>query len=131
MNAAVADPDLVFKVGEIPVYFQGAPIMTLRGDWQAGDAQWLAAIARSFRALVDWVLSVDLDFDFAPLMNYILLDKTDFTKAEQDELLYDLLYTLVTDPNYPNFLLLTPEGPWRMPRVGTNLGYAAGYLSGA
>ena len=128
MDLALIDPNLIFEVGPIPIVFQSETILLLKGNWEYPDIIFFDVFARLLRTGIDLALSINLDFNFPLIMDFLLGEKTGLTIQEMADELIVTAHALLTDPENPDFLLLTEEGAWRMPRSGINLGLALDHL---
>jgi len=128
MDLALIDPNLIFEVGPIPIVFQSERILLLKGNWEYPDIIFFDVFARLLRTGIDLALSINLDLNFPLIMDFLLGEKTGLTLQEMADELIVTVHALLTDPENPDFLLLTEEGAWRMPRSGINLGLALDHL---
>lgn len=122
-EAAVADPDLQFEVGAVPLSFADQTLLTFNGDWTRDDIVLLAGSAHMLRAFMDMLLSVDLNFDIAALLDFLKLDAASLPEGEYFDRLIEMVQLFLTDPRYPNFLLANHQADTRMPRAGIQWGY--------
>lgn len=131
IDTAIADETLTFEVGPIPLRFQGEDILILSGTWDRPDILFIDAITRFLRGGIDMALAVDLNFDFAALMDFLNLDADSMGEGEYTERLLHMIEAFLTDPEYPNFLLANPQAEWRMPRAGLAFGQGMFHLAEA
>ncbi|MBZ0271338.1 hypothetical protein K8I61_04830 [bacterium] len=120
-DVAAADKGIAFEVGPIPLVFEEQPLLKLTGDWDSADVAFSGAFAHALRALVDTIIATDFGFDFASLMDAILVSSR-LPADESTGYLLGVVLELLTDPNHPGFLLDNAESEYRMPRAGLALG---------
>ncbi len=131
LETAIADESLTFEVGPIPLRFQGEEFLVFSGTWDRADILFVDALTRFIRGGIDMALAVDLNFDFAALMDFMNLDADSMDSDEYTERLLHMIEGFLTDPEYPNFLLANPQASWRMPRAGLAFGQGAIHLAEA
>lgn len=131
LDTAIADESLAFEVGSIPLRFQGEEFLVFSGTWDRADILLIDGLARFMRGGIDMALAVNLNFDFAALMDFLNLDAGSMDSAEYTERLLHMVEGFLTDPEYPDFLLANHQASWRMPRAGLAFGQGAFHLAEA
>ncbi|MCC6157769.1 MAG: hypothetical protein IT350_06920 [Deltaproteobacteria bacterium] len=131
IDTAIADDSLTFEVGSIPLRLQGEEFLVFSGTWDRADILFIDAVTRFLRGGIDMALAVDLNFDFAALMDFMNLDADSMDADEYNERLLHMIEGFLTDPEFPNFLLANPQAEWRMPRAGLAFGQGALHLAEA
>jgi len=122
-NLCYKDAGFAFEIRQVPIYFMGKNILTLKGPWDRNDLVWLDGVLRLMDGAFKMIYSMDLNFDFG----YLFLVLPDLSSANLDvlKLLDDLigaLYQILHDPEYPDFLLTTDEAIVLMPEAGVDFG---------
>lgn len=115
-----AGDDFVFDIEYYDIIFSGEAILAFGGQFDKTDLYLFGAVASAMNAVVDIVMSHDINFDFENLT----IPTMDFTNDPIGAILgiVDLLEGLLTDPNYPNFLYLKDDGTATMQDAGVSLG---------
>jgi hypothetical protein len=115
--------DFEFRIAYYPIVLGGERVAVLKSEFDKTDLHLFGAVTSLVNAVVDIVQAHDLNFD----LNALIIPTMDFTNDLIGSLvgIADLLEGLLTDPEYPNFLLVkTPDGLERMKSAGINLGNA-------
>jgi hypothetical protein len=132
-NELLAEPDPFFEHDGFTMDLQGLIAFHFGGRLDKTDLQFFGLMNSLVRAVVDIAMGHDLNFDFFGLeipaieINLDNLDELDLDAIadliEQLQPIIDLLEDLLTDPEYPDFLLLKgEEGAPRMQSAGIELG---------
>jgi len=112
-------PDFVFRFDKLRLYLLGTEIVTFTGDWDIQDVIWLEELVLLAQGAENAVYSTNLNFN----IGYIFDVNLDLTQINQ--LLSDLMhamYLILTDPDFPNFLLTNDKAAELMPQAGVEFG---------
>jgi len=113
-------PDFTFNVPQYEIVLNGNVLFSFSGDFDKTDLHFFGVLSSLIYGISEFILAYDLNFDF----KNISLDLTGSPDVVLDQIV-SLLRNLLTDPRYPNFLLLLPdEGRAHMQTAGISLGMA-------
>lgn len=119
-----------FVVDSVPVWVeQDVVVLDLGGEWDIADVSALRAFAGAFEGIARLMLSFDLDFDWASLIN---LDPP--PGATPEELVHayaEFFLGALNDPEFPDFLALLPEGAADLSASGVAYGHLLGDINTA
>ncbi|HDH96336.1 MAG TPA: hypothetical protein ENF73_01250 [Proteobacteria bacterium] len=124
----VDERDFSFHLSSYPVTYRGELLLMCRGEWDGAELRLVWGIGHLLMGVVHTLLGTDLNFDIGPILalpidfESLLNDPTSVDWAELFPLLVDALLEILTDPDYPNFLLLTPDGRELYSTAGIELG---------
>ncbi len=114
-------PALQFHLDRLPLRLLGMEFLIPSGEYDAGDVLFYTAGFHMAAAALDTVLSANLDFDFQIVLDHAALwGEMETVEIIQD--IVDMLLEILSDPQYPDFLRLGPEGVTRLPRAGLAMG---------
>ncbi|MCB9476672.1 MAG: hypothetical protein H6685_07350 [Deltaproteobacteria bacterium] len=116
--------DCAFMHPGIPIYVHYEKVMELAGEFDAGELYQSKAFAGSLSALFYHLYAINIDFD--PFWLYALTeaDFDDLDTLETISVVVDVLLNMLTDPGFPDFLVVTPGGQAIFRQAGTDLGDA-------
>jgi len=120
--------DFQFYLSSYPITYKGEPLLLCRGEWDGAELRLVWGIGNLLMGVSHAVLGTDLNFDIGPILRLPI----DFASLLEDPAavdwtalfpsLVDALLEILTDPDYPNFLLLTPDGRELFQTAGIELG---------
>jgi len=99
-----------FELEGIPIIIAFEHLADLNSEFDMGELYGSESYGLILKGLVGHLLTIDLDFD---LSLAFILEDIDFGEMETMEavsLVVDILYRIITDPAFPNFLTLYPDG---------------------
>lgn len=117
-----------FFLSNYPITYKDSLVLSLRGEWDSAELRLVWGFGHLAMGLSHLLSGTDLNFNISPLLNLPIDWATIFENPENLNLqellppLLDALLQILTDPNYPNFLLLTPNGRELYSRSGVELG---------
>lgn len=124
----VPEEKFYFYLSNYPITYKGNLILSCKGEWDGAELRLVWGFGHLAMGFSHLLLGTDLNFNIFPLLN-LPIDWTTIFENPQSlnlqellPLLLDALLQILTDPNYPNFLLLTPGGRELYSLSGVELG---------
>jgi D-arabinan exo alpha-(1,3)/(1,5)-arabinofuranosidase (non-reducing end) len=120
------DESLKFEIERFSLRLLGMEWLIYAGEYDVGDALIQSAEFALLSAGLDTVLSFDLHFD----MDIIIDGMNEWPDMDVYSMIIDVLDTILSlfdDENYPDFLRLTEDAQWLLPRAGLSMGQAFQY----
>ena len=117
-----------FFLSNYPITYKDSLVLSCNGEWDGAELRLVWGFGHLAMGLSHLLLATDLNFDLSPILNLpinwqdLLQNPQSINLKELLPLLLDAFLEILTDPNYPNFLLLTPDGRELYSTSGIELG---------
>ena len=121
IEIALADPNFSFWLEHYPLFVDGDhALLDMGNEWDAADMIGARGFVLLLMGFSHTILSLEADFNWDTVFHWDFGGK-DIT--DQIIAICDLLITLLSDEDYPDFLKLNEDGYLLLPKAGLEYGH--------